>query len=149
MCICFTQFLHWISCTKRELLRPALGPTQPLIQWVPRARSSGVKRPRLETDHSPRASAEVKKMCICTSTPTYVFMALWLNNYAQGNFTLPYVICVLTVQFVMPIATEWTLPSVLACTFFSVVCHVDIRDMRGAYVRRWLTVRISVRYSRA
>jgi hypothetical protein len=28
-----------------------------------------------ETDHSPPASAEVKKMWICTSTPPYAFMA--------------------------------------------------------------------------
>jgi hypothetical protein len=35
--------------------RPALGPTQPLIQWLP-----GVKRQRREADHSPPTSAEVK-----------------------------------------------------------------------------------------
>jgi hypothetical protein len=35
----------------------------------------GVKRPGLEADHSPPASAEVKKMWIYTSTPPYVFMA--------------------------------------------------------------------------
>jgi hypothetical protein len=41
--------------------RPALGPTQPPIQWVPVALSTGVKRPRRETDHSPPTIAEVKK----------------------------------------------------------------------------------------
>jgi hypothetical protein len=41
--------------------RPALGPTQPPIQWVPGALSPGVKRPGREADHSPPASAEVKK----------------------------------------------------------------------------------------
>jgi hypothetical protein len=36
--------------------KPALGPTQPPVQWVP-----GVKaRPRREADHSPQSSAEVK-----------------------------------------------------------------------------------------
>jgi hypothetical protein len=30
----------------------ALGPTQPPIQWVPRALSLGVKRPVSEADHS-------------------------------------------------------------------------------------------------
>jgi hypothetical protein len=33
--------------------RPALGPTQPPIQWVPGALSPGVKRPGREADHSP------------------------------------------------------------------------------------------------
>jgi hypothetical protein len=40
--------------------RPALGPTQPPIQWVPGALSLGVKRPEREADHSPPSSAEVK-----------------------------------------------------------------------------------------
>jgi hypothetical protein len=41
--------------------RPALGPTQPPIQWVPGAVSLGVKRPGREADHSPPSSAEVKE----------------------------------------------------------------------------------------
>jgi hypothetical protein len=41
--------------------RPALGLTQPPIQWVPGALSLGVKRPRREADHSPPSSAEVKE----------------------------------------------------------------------------------------
>jgi hypothetical protein len=32
--------------------RPALRPTQPPIQWVTGALSSGIKRPRREADHS-------------------------------------------------------------------------------------------------
>jgi hypothetical protein len=55
--------------------RPALGSTQPPIQWVPGALSPGVKRPRREADHSPAASAKVKEMWIYTSTPSYAFMA--------------------------------------------------------------------------
>jgi hypothetical protein len=35
----------------------------------------GVKRPGREADHSPPASAEVKKMWIYTSIPQYAFMA--------------------------------------------------------------------------
>jgi hypothetical protein len=54
--------------------------TQPPIQWVPGALSQGVKRPGREADHSPPANAEVKKMCIYTSTPPYAFMAYCLNN---------------------------------------------------------------------
>jgi hypothetical protein len=55
--------------------RPALGSTQPLIQWVPGALSSGVKRPGREADHSSPTSSEVKNTWIYTSTPPYVFMA--------------------------------------------------------------------------
>jgi hypothetical protein len=54
---------------------PALRSTQPPIQWVSGAPSSGVKRQGREADHSPAASAEVKKRWIYTSTPPYVFMA--------------------------------------------------------------------------
>jgi hypothetical protein len=35
----------------------------------------GVKQPGREADHSPPASAEVKKIWIYTSTPPYAFMA--------------------------------------------------------------------------
>jgi hypothetical protein len=55
--------------------RPALGPTQPPIQWVPRALSPGIKRQGHESDHSSPASAEVKKMWIYISAPPYALMA--------------------------------------------------------------------------
>jgi hypothetical protein len=48
---------------------------QPPIQWLPGALSLGVKRQGREADHSPPASADVKKMWIYTSTPPYAFMA--------------------------------------------------------------------------
>jgi hypothetical protein len=41
--------------------RPALGATQPPIEWVPGAISLEVKRPGREADHSPPSSAEVKE----------------------------------------------------------------------------------------
>jgi hypothetical protein len=40
--------------------RPALGPTQHPIYWVPDALSPRVKRPGREADHSLPSSAEVK-----------------------------------------------------------------------------------------
>jgi hypothetical protein len=48
--------------------RPALGPIQPPVQWVPGALSLGVKRPGHEADHSPPSSAEVKNAWSYTST---------------------------------------------------------------------------------
>jgi hypothetical protein len=45
------------------------------IQWVPGALSPGLKRPGREIDNSPPTSAEVRKMRIYTSTPSYAFMA--------------------------------------------------------------------------
>jgi hypothetical protein len=40
--------------------RPALGPTQPPIQWVPGSPSLWAKRPGREANHSPQSSAKVK-----------------------------------------------------------------------------------------
>jgi hypothetical protein len=39
------------------LSRPALGPTQPPIQWILVALNLGVKRSELEADHSPPSSS--------------------------------------------------------------------------------------------
>jgi hypothetical protein len=51
------------------------GPTQPPVQWVPRALSPGLKRPEREADNSPPSSAEVKNAWRCTSAHPHVFMA--------------------------------------------------------------------------
>jgi hypothetical protein len=48
--------------------RPALGPTQPPIKWIPGILSPGLKRQRREADHSPPSSAEVKNVWRYTST---------------------------------------------------------------------------------
>jgi hypothetical protein len=41
--------------------RPALGPTQPPVKWVPGVLTPGVKaRPGRDADHSPPSSAEVE-----------------------------------------------------------------------------------------
>jgi hypothetical protein len=49
--------------------RPALGPTQPPIQWLSGALSLGVKWPVHEADHSLPSSAEINYAWIYTSTP--------------------------------------------------------------------------------
>jgi hypothetical protein len=62
--------------------RPALGSTQPSIQWVPGSLSLGVRRPGREADHSPPAGAEVKKMWIYTSNPhTPSWRSAWLVKH--------------------------------------------------------------------
>jgi hypothetical protein len=68
--------------------RRAMGPTQPLIQWVTGALSPGLKRSRREADHSAPTSAEVMKTWIYTSTPSYAFMAYCLISYAHGQLYL-------------------------------------------------------------
>jgi hypothetical protein len=68
--------------------RPALGPTQPPIQWLSEALSLGLKRPGSENDHSPPSSAEVKNAWSYTSNPAYAFVARCLVK--QRDFTLPY-----------------------------------------------------------
>jgi hypothetical protein len=49
--------------------RPALGPTQPSIQWVQEALSPRDKRLGHEADHSPSSSAEVKNGGAIPSLP--------------------------------------------------------------------------------
>jgi hypothetical protein len=76
--------------------RPALGLTQPPIQWVPRALSLGVERPGRESGHSHPSNAEVKEYGNYTSTPHYAFMAwCWLKSTEISltftfNFVLPH-----------------------------------------------------------
>jgi hypothetical protein len=45
----------------KTAFRPALAPTQPPIQWVPRALSLRIKRPESEAYHTPPYNAEVKE----------------------------------------------------------------------------------------
>jgi hypothetical protein len=68
--------------------RPALGPTQPPIQWVPGALSLEVKRQGREADHSPPSSAEVNEcveLYLQSNTP--LWRGVQLKKEAQGNFT--------------------------------------------------------------
>jgi len=59
---------------------PALGPTQPPIQWVPMAPSSNVKPAGLEANHSPPPVDEVNNVWNNnTSTPPICLDGVVLN----------------------------------------------------------------------
>jgi hypothetical protein len=67
--------------------RPALGPTQPPIQWVPGALSLGVKGTGREDNHLHPSRAEVKNAWSYTSVSPYVFMAWYIGKH-RDKFTL-------------------------------------------------------------
>jgi hypothetical protein len=52
----------------------ALRPTQSPVPWVQGALSPGVKQQGRKADHSPPATAEVKRMCINTAAIPYPLM---------------------------------------------------------------------------
>jgi hypothetical protein len=70
--------------------RTALGPTEPPIQWVPRALSLEVKRPGREADHSPPSTAEVKELVeLCLQSPnTPSWCGVQFEH--RDNFTFTY-----------------------------------------------------------
>jgi hypothetical protein len=65
--------------------RLALESTQPPIQWVLGALSPGVKRQGREADHSPSASAKVKKMWVNTSTLPHRQLYLFTFTLLTGD----------------------------------------------------------------
>ena len=62
---------HKICCLSKWS-RPAMEPTQPLIQWVPRF-FPRLKCPGCDVDHSPLSNAEVKNEWRYTSSPPICF----------------------------------------------------------------------------
>jgi len=54
------QIESWWGRDFPHLSRPALGPTQSPVQWVP-GLSRGLRRPGRDVDHPPPSSAEVMK----------------------------------------------------------------------------------------
>jgi len=67
--------------------RPALGPTQPPIQYVPGALSLGVKRPGREVDHLPPSNDEIKNAWSYTSIfPEHVFTGWCIIKHIDFTF---------------------------------------------------------------
>jgi len=64
--------------------RPALGPTQPSMQWVPAALTPGIKRPGREADHPPPSNPGVTNVWSYTSTPPYVFKMWHLVKHSDS-----------------------------------------------------------------
>jgi hypothetical protein len=81
--------------------RPALGPTQPPIQWVPGTISPGVVRLGREAHHSSSPNAEVKNAWHYTSNPQYVFMVWCSVKHMDGRLYLHFYLYVwrLTLQW--------------------------------------------------
>jgi hypothetical protein len=79
----------WPGCDSRQrqgifffatASRPALGPIQRPIQWLPGALSLGIKRPVLEADHWPPSSPGVMSSWNYTSTPPICLQGVVLNQ---------------------------------------------------------------------
>jgi hypothetical protein len=89
-CQCWSnedEFTHPSDVTYSKT-RPALGPTQPPVQWVTGALSLWVKRPGHEADHSPPSRAEIKNAWSYTSPPQYALMESCPVKKSQGQLYL-------------------------------------------------------------
>jgi hypothetical protein len=67
--------------------RPALGPTQRPIQWVPGALTLGTKRPSREADHSPPSNAKVEE-CVELYRHSPIRLHGVVLSQAQGLYLL-------------------------------------------------------------
>jgi len=61
--------------------RQVLGPTQHTIQWVPRALSSEIKKPKCESVHSPASNAEFENEWSDTSTSPVRLHGAYSDNF--------------------------------------------------------------------
>jgi hypothetical protein len=67
--------------------RPALGPTQPPIQWVPVVLTLVVKRQRREANQSPPSTAGVKE-CVELYLQCLIVFMTWCLVKCKDNFIL-------------------------------------------------------------
>jgi hypothetical protein len=66
-------------------LNPAVGPTHPLIQWVPGLFPGGKGGGKRDVCQSPPAVSEVKNEWMCTSAPR-----VCLHGVDRANFTFAF-----------------------------------------------------------
>jgi len=78
--------------------RPALGSAQSPLQWVEEGFCPGLKRARLDADHSPQFSAEVKKfrrledhevLCFTLEQTVNSYCKTHISSCVSLNFELP------------------------------------------------------------
>jgi hypothetical protein len=82
----------------------ALGPTQPLVQWVPGAFTLGVKRLELEADYSLPSSAEVKEWVelYLHSPNTPSWRGAQLKHRDNFTFTFTFTLMIFLVLLIFP-----------------------------------------------
>jgi hypothetical protein len=108
---------------------PALGATQPHIEWIPGTLSPGIKRMERETDHPFSSSAEVKREWRCNSTPPYIFV-FWCLSEVQVQLHL-YRMYNKKLQLVISPAGEVELGlEQNRLTSKPMQCHVRYRNLR-------------------
>jgi hypothetical protein len=66
--------------------RPDLGPTQPAIQWLPRARSLGVTWPGREADHLSHIPPRLRMR---GAIPPLPYTSSWRGAYLKYRILLP------------------------------------------------------------
>lgn len=116
--------------------RLSLGPTQPLIQWIPRA---GVKHKVCDAHHSPLSDAEFKD---CGVLPSFPHMSSWLGAWFikhRNKFTCTFTTIkgeslFLSWNFILKEFTLFSLANDRYCAFMSDMSNIyDIRINRGLY----------------
>jgi hypothetical protein len=67
--------------------RPALGPTEPFVQWYLVLFLLGVRQLASETDHLPTTCAEFKNELRYASTPTFTFIDwCFIKNFTSSYY---------------------------------------------------------------
>jgi hypothetical protein len=85
--------------------RPALGPTQHPIQWVPGALSLGVRRPRREADHSPPSRPRSRMTGAIPPLPQYASMA-WCSVIKKHRYKFTFTMFGIIINFFVVCMTD-------------------------------------------